>query len=41
MENVTEAIGKALHDKFGEDVVSHSLILDFPTFVVKKRKFSM
>jgi NADH-quinone oxidoreductase subunit C len=38
MENVTEAIGKALQDKFGEAIVSHSLIVDFPTFVVKKEK---
>jgi hypothetical protein len=36
MENVTETIGKALHDKFGDVLVKQELIVDFPTFTVKK-----
>lgn len=36
MENVTEKIGKALSDKFGDVLISQELIVDFPTFVVKK-----
>jgi len=38
MENVTQEIGKELQDKFGDAIVSQSLIIDFPTFVVKKEK---
>ncbi len=38
MENVTQEIGKSLQDKFGDAIVSQSLIIDFPTFVVKKEK---
>ena len=36
MENVTESIGKALHDKFGDALVKQELIVDFPTFTFKK-----
>ncbi len=36
MENVTESIGKALHDKFGDALVKQELIVDFPTFTLKK-----
>ena len=36
MENVTESIGKALHEKFGDALVKQELIVDFPTFTFKK-----
>ena len=38
MENVTERIGKALQDKFGGAIVKQELIVDFPTFTVKKEE---
>ena len=38
MENVTERIGKALQDKFGSAIVKQELIVDFPTFTVKKEE---
>ena len=38
MENVTERIGKALQDKFGGAIVKQELIIDFPTFTVKKEE---
>ncbi len=38
MENVTERIGKALQDKFGGAIVKQELIVDFPTFTLKKEE---
>jgi NADH-quinone oxidoreductase subunit C len=38
MENVTERIGKALQNKFSDAIIKQELIVDFPTFTVKKEE---
>ena len=38
MENVTERIGKALQNKFSDVIIKQELIVDFPTFTVKKEE---
>jgi NADH-quinone oxidoreductase subunit C len=38
MENVTERIGNALQNKFGSALIKQELIVDFPTFTVKKEE---
>jgi NADH-quinone oxidoreductase subunit C len=38
MENVTERIGKALQNKFSDAIIKQELIIDFPTFTVKKEE---